>query len=217
MINRKCLWGLFSIFFITIIFAEGNRVLWDLGVVINTSIQQTTPNNVNSLSHSTIESYPQTMALIANPFISPTLSSIGEKVYDIPNILESANEIPLKNIHQIKLLASWFTININYPPIIEMISKIDFSKLEKNNGLDLNYWLANALLHTGQCTEAQDILHTNMALTLDDRSHFLLAMTYECQGEIREAQEEYLEFIKQFPNSDYKVTALIKSRMLGRR
>ena len=87
MINRKCLWGLFSIFFITIIFAEGNRVLWDLGVVINTSIQQTTPNNVNSLSHSTIESYSQTMALIANTFISPTLSSIGEKVYDITSII----------------------------------------------------------------------------------------------------------------------------------
>ena len=72
------------------------------------------------------------MALIANPFISPTLSSIGEKVYDIPNILESVNEISLKNIHQIKLLASWFTLNINYQPIIEMISIIDFSNLEKN-------------------------------------------------------------------------------------
>ena len=156
------------------------------------------------------------MALIANPFISPTLSPLGEKVYDITNILESVNEISLKNIHQIKLLASWFTLNINYPPIIEMISKIDFSKLEKNNGLDLNYWLANALLHTGQCTEAQDILHTNMALTLDDRSHFLLAMTYECQGDIRKAQEEYLEFIKQFPKSDYRAAALIKTRILGR-
>jgi len=56
-----------------------------------------------------------------------------------------------------------------------------------------------------------------MAFTKDDRFHFLLAMTYESQGRIKAAQEEYLEFINQFPNSEYKMTALIKARMLGRR
>ena len=55
-----------------------------------------------------------------------------------------------------------------------------------------------------------------MAFTMDERFYFLLAMIYESQGKIKEAQEEYLEFIKQFPKSDYKITALIKARMLGR-
>ena len=55
-----------------------------------------------------------------------------------------------------------------------------------------------------------------MDLTVDDRFHFLLAMTYESQGDINKAIEEYIEFSKQFPKSDYKVAALIKTRILGR-
>ena len=55
------------------------------------------------------------MALIANPFISPTLSSIGEKVYDIPNILESNNVKPYKytDVHLYKM--NWPTnlISVN--------------------------------------------------------------------------------------------------------
>ena len=51
---------------------------------------------------------------------------------------------------------------------------------------------------------------------MEDRFHFLLAMTYESQGRIYDAQEEYLKFVKQYPKSDYKVTALIKARILGR-
>jgi TolA-binding protein len=83
--------------------------------------------------------------------------------------------------------------------------------------MDLNYWLANAYLQTGQYTEAEDVILTNMTFTKDDRFHFLLAMTYESQNKIEAAWEEYLRFIKQFPKSDYKMTALIKARMLGRR
>ena len=54
-----------------------------------------------------------------------------------------------------------------------------------------------------------------MAFTKDDRFHFLLAMNYEAQGKIRDAREEYLKFVKQFPQSDYKMAALIKSRILN--
>ena len=108
-------------------------------------------------------------------------------------------------------------MQINYQPIIDMISQIDFSQLDENDCLDLNYWLANAFLHTGKYTEAENIIHTNMAFAQDDRFHFLMAMTYESQGKIKVAQEEYLKFINQFPNSDYKMTALIKARILGRR
>ena len=49
---------------------------------------------------------------------------------------------------------------------------------------------------------------------MDDRSHFLLATIFEHQNKINKAQEEYLNFIEKFPKSDYKMSALIKSRML---
>ena len=220
MTNRKCLLGLFSIFFITTIFATGERILWDLGVVIETVPQQIAPNtnkSLISLSNSEISPYSQIRALIANPFIPPTLSSLDEKVYNASNFLDSFSVTSVKNIHQIKRLAGQLTMQIHYQPIIDMISQVDFSQLDVNDRLDLNYWLANAFLHTGKYSDAENVILTNMESTMDDRFHFLLPMTYEAQGRINEAQEEYLEFIKQFPRSDYKVTALIKARMLGYR
>ena len=218
MMNKKYLLELFSLFLITTLFAEDSRMLWDFGVIIKTSVQQIDPiKNVKSLSNSEIDVSSQDKALIANPFIPPTLASLDEKVYDPPIISESLDEISLNNIHQVKLLAGRLTMQINYQPIIDMISQIDFNQLDENDCLDLNYWLANAFLHTGKYTEAENVIHTNMAFIKDDRFHFLLAMTYESQGRINAAHEEYLEFINQFPNSEYKMTALIKARMLGRR
>ena len=107
-------------------------------------------------------------------------------------------------------------MQINYQPIIDIISQIDLRQLDENDYLDLNYWLANAFLHTGKYKEAEDVILTNLELKMEDRFHFLLAMTYESQGRIDNAQEEYLKFVKQYPKSDYKVTALIKARILGR-
>ena len=218
MTNRKYLFGLFSIFFITTIFSEENRVLWDLGVIIKTSVQEISPNkSIKSLSNSEIESSSQVKALITDPFIPPTITSIDEKVYDTPILLESLDEISINSIYQVKLLVGRLTMKVNYQTIIDLIGQIDFSHLNENDRLDLNYWLANAFLHTGKYTEAEDVILANMASTMDDRFYFLLAMIYESQGRIEKAQKEYLEFIKQFPKSDFKVTALIKARMLGRR
>ena len=217
MTNKKYLLELFSLFFITTLFAEESRMLWDFGVIIKTSVQQIDPiKNVKSISNSEIDVSSQDKALIANTFIPPTLASLDEKVYDPPIISGYLDEISLNNIHQVKLLAGLLTMQINYQPIIDMISQIDFNQLDENDCLDLNYWLANAFLHTGKYTEAENVIHTNMAFTKDDRFHFLLAMTYEAQGKIKNARKEYLRFIKQFPKSDYKVTALIKARILGR-
>ena len=126
-------------------------------------------------------------------------------------------EIPFNNIHHVKILVSRLSLQINYQPIIDIINQIDFSQLDENDSIDLYYWLANAFLHTGQYTKAENLILTIMKSKVDDRFHFLLAMTYESHGEIMEAREEYLRFINQFPKSDYKVTALIKTRMLGRR
>ncbi len=218
MTNKKCLLGLFSIFFLTTIFSEENRTLWDFGVIIKTSVQiNDSEKNIQFLSNSELDPPFEIKALIADPFIPPTVASLDEKGYDSPIILESLDEISLNNIHQIKLLAGRLTMQINYQPIIDLISQVDFSQLDENDRIDLNYWLANAFLQTGQYTEAEDVINTNMMFTKDDRFHFLLAMTYESQNRIKVAREEYMRFIKQFPKSDYKMTALIKARMLGRR
>ena len=218
MRDRKYILGLFSIFFITTIFAEENKILWDFGLIIKPYVQQSLPKkNIKSLSNSVIEAPFQNKALIANPFVPPTLISFDNKVSAPPVFSEFLDKISFNNIQQIKLLAGRLTMQINYQPIIDIISQIDLRQLDENDYLDLNYWLANAFLHTGKYKEAEDVILTNLELKMEDRFHFLLAMTYESQGRIDDAQEEYLKFVKQYPKSDYKVTALIKARMLGQK
>ena len=217
MRNKKIFLGLFSIFFITPIFTNENEILWDFGVIINTSVNHNDSENILSpLSNLEIEPSSQTNALIADPFIPPTLISTGKKRYKPQFFSESLNVLSLNNINQVKLFASRLTMQTNYQLIIDIISQINFSIVDKNDTLDLMYWLANALLYTGKYKEAEDVIHANMPLAIDDRFHFLLAMTYEVQGKKKESWEEYLKFIKQFPQSDYKMAALIKSRILDR-
>ena len=172
--------------------------------------------NMKNVSTAEVESSSFSMALIANPFIPPTPSSFGEKVNSPTVLAESLDEISINNIHRVKLLVSRLTMNMNYLPIIDLISKIDLNKLVRKDFLDLNYWFANALLQTGKCSEAKNIIITNLVFAKDDRYHFLLALTYEKLGRTDEAKEEYLKFIKQFPKSDYAMSALIKARMLVR-
>jgi len=217
MTNRKYLLGLFSIFFITTIFSEGNRILWDFGVVIKTPVQQKDIKikNIKSIKYSEIESLSQVNALIANPFIPPTVSHVDEKTYDAQYLLGNVEGISLKDISRIKLQVGWLTIQNNFQAIIDMIRKIDLNQLNENDSVDLNYWLANAFLHIGNFNEAEAVILANMTTT-DDRFHFLLAMIYESQGKVKEARDKYLNFVIQFPNSYYKVTALIKAGMLGR-
>ena len=217
MRNKKIFLGLFSIFFITPIFTDENEMLWDFGVIINTSVNHNDSGKIISpFSNLETEPFPHSNALIADPFISPTLISTREKIYKPQFLPESFNALSLNNIYQVKLFASRLTMQTNYQLIIDIISQINFSLVNKNDSLDLMYWLANALLYTGNYKEAEDVIHANMPLATDDRFHFLLAMTYEVQGKKKESWEEYLKFIKQFPKSDYKMAALIKSRILDR-
>ena len=195
-------------------FQKAFRWLWK---ALKTPFEQSSyKKNIKSLSNSKIETDSQIKALIANPFIPPTLASPNEKVYDITPFSEYLDEISFNNIHQVKLLIGQLTMRNNYKAIIDMISQFDFSKLDENDCTDLNYWLANAYLHTGNHREAENIILNNLSFSRDARLHFLLAMTYESGGRKKEAQEKYLNFIKQYPESEYKVTALIKTRMLGR-
>ena len=217
MKNEKIFLGLFSIFSITLIFSNENEMLWDFGVIINTSINHNGSEKIiSSLSNLETESSSQTNALLADPFIPPTLVSNGEKRYKPQFLQESLNSLSLNNINQVKLIASRLTMQTNYQLIIDIIGQINFSGVDNNDSLDLMYWLANALLYTGKYKEAEDVINANMPLATDDRFHFLLAMTYEVQGKKGKSWEEYVKLIKQFPQSDYKMAALIKSRILDR-
>ena len=217
MKNEKIFLGLFSIFSITLIFSNENEMLWDFGVIINTSINHNGSEKIiSSLSNLETESSSQTNALLADPFIPPTLVSNGEKRYKPQFLQESLNSLSLNNINQVKLIASRLTMQTNYQLIIDIIGQINFSGVDNNDSLDLMYWLANALLYTGKYKEAEDVINANMPLATDDRFHFLLAMTYEVQGKKGKSWEEYMKLIKKFPQSDYKMAALIKSRILDR-
>ena len=166
MMNRKYLIGLFSILFITTIFSQGNRVLWDFGVVINTYAQHSpTEKSIKSISSSKKEFSYQDKALIGASFIPPTLITFDKKVNNIPILLESLAEISLDNIQQVKLLANRLTMQINYQPIIDMISQIDLKQLDENDFLDFNYLLADALFQTGKYKEAEDVILSKIDLT----------------------------------------------------
>ena len=198
-------------------FAVENTTLWDFGVII-TSVQQNTPNkDMQSLTKLEEDTPPQFMALIANPFIPPTKTSIDKKISVPPILLDKWERFTLNNIKQVQLLTSQLTLQLNYQSVIDIIGQMDLNQIDDNDKLDLNYWLANAFFHIGAYSKAEDIILSSIGQARDDRFYFLLAMTYEEQDKIQAAQKKYLQLIKQFPNSDYQVTALIKTRMLGRR
>ena len=89
-----------------------------------------------------------------------------------------------------------------------------FDDFQTNELQEINYWLANAFLNIGQYEMAENILLNNFQNEIDDKSNFLLATIFEHQNKREKAQKEYLNFIKKYPNSDYKMSALIKARML---
>ena len=56
MRNKKIFLGLFSIFFITPIFTDENEMLWDFGVIINTSVNHNDSEKIISpLSNFTVK------------------------------------------------------------------------------------------------------------------------------------------------------------------
>ena len=116
---KNNLYLLFSfVVFITILFSKENKILWDFGVVINTQNQK-----------NTIKYEPNVKALISNPFIPPIAKSI-ENEFIHPQII--SNSIDKKNsndINGIKLAAAKLTVKSMYLIVIEMINKVNFSKV----------------------------------------------------------------------------------------
>ena len=214
MKNKRIIFSLIGFTLIAILFSEEKQILWDLGVIIQASSQYVEYNENHTLSKKTITNNSKIKALISNPFIPP------RSIFNEKNVLNSQinsisiNEVFSDNIDQMKLLAAKLSVQAMYQPIINMISHLDVSNLENNDLAELNYWLANALCHTGQYTKAENVLLNNYKSIMNDESHFLLARIFEYQNKTKNARDEYLKLIKKFPSSDYKMAATIKARML---
>ena len=190
----------YFIFLITFqLFSQENNILWDLGVII-----ETPKKNLNET--------PNGRALISNSFISPTHKSNKNTSTTFKNIYH--NQFPKNDIKQIKTIITKLTIKELYQPIIDLIRELNLDDFQANELQEINYWLANAFLNTGQYEMAENILLNNFQNENDDKSNFLLATIFERQNKRKKAQKEYLNFIKKYPNSDYKMSALIKARML---
>ena len=203
MINRKYLLWLFSIFYIAIIFSEDQKILWDFGVKIKSSSKQDSLNKTN--------------ALIANRFVPPNSSNLLVEKKIPKNIsLNSNYRITVDNIYEIEILVARLTMKNNFQTIIDIITQIDLKQLNNYNCSNLYYWLANAYFYTGKYSDAKNIILSYMPSEIEDYSHFLLAMIYENTGEITSARSEYLQLIKEFPSSDLKQSALIKTRLLAK-
>ena len=201
---------LLTLFILSILplFSSENKIFWDFGVTINNSKKKI---NHNDKSQKELFTTPNGRALISNSFISPTRQSSKKMMIDM--IETDFNQISNYNINQIKLLIKKITLKKLYQPVIEIIKFVDLNNSELQ---ELNYWLANALLNTGKYEMAENIIITSFENEFDDKSNFLLATIYEHQNKTKKAQKEYLNLINNFPNSDYKMVASIKARMLDR-
>ena len=102
-------------------------MLWDFGVIINTSVNHNDSEKIiRPLSNSETEPFSKTNALIADPFIPPTLISTGEKKNNPQFLSESLIALSLNNINQVKLFASRLTMQTNYQLIIDIIFHNNF-------------------------------------------------------------------------------------------
>ena len=215
MKNKKVIFSLFFGFIlITSLFSEETQILWDLGVVIHTPIQNIESSKKIILSDKVKTKNSNIKALISNSFIPPRIIFNEKNMLSSQMNSTSINEVFFDNINQMKLFAAQLSVRNIYQPIIDMINLLDINNFEKNDLEELNYWLANALCNTGQYAEAENVLMNNYESIMNDESHFLLAMIFEHQNKIVNAREEYLNLIDKFPTSDYKMAATIKARML---
>ena len=83
----KNYWAVLFLFLLlyTTAFTEEKSVMWDFGVVINNSVQPIQHNGKNLSSPIKLTHvHSQDKALIADPFISPTLTSLTKTASDIP-------------------------------------------------------------------------------------------------------------------------------------
>ena len=107
-----------------------------------------------------------------------------------------------------------FFINNNHQKIVNSLMGKNLNNLKSEDRNDLIYWLANALFYSKEYSKAKELISQEMIKNKNDQLCLLLAMIYESEGLYKEARNEYLTIINEFPQSDYYLSAKIKMRIL---
>ena len=220
MMDNKYVLGLCVIgLFCSMVFSE-NDILWDFGVVIKPPDIQNN-QNVSLYKHPDNQEVfqPKINAVITDPFVPPVTSTLSSQISD-PSIIILPEKIMKliseKNIYQIRKEARKYYFKKNYRYVIELLYLRDLDVLSKKNQNDLEYLLADSFYHIGEYKKALEQVLSLLKQNKSARLYLLLAMIYESLGENNIAKEHYLKLITQFPDSDYIISARIKSRILDR-
>ena len=205
--------------FYSMLFSE-NNILWDFGVIIRQSDLQNNSNET-SFQHPANQKVFQTKinAVIADSFIPPSRSNLSSDFSDplVNKLSENIAELTLeKNIYQIGLMAKKYYLKKNYGYVIKLLLNRNLHLLSKHNRSDLEYLLADAFYRKGDHKKAEEQVLSLLKQYESDRLYLLLAMICESLGENNTANEHYLKLITHFPNSDYIISAKIKSRILDK-
>ena len=187
-----------------------NEVLWDQGVVITRPEIQNTKDISHQLPSKEKKSQTKINAVITDPFIPPVKKTFISK--------KSGQLIsePVKiSINQIKLAAEKSYFNNNYQHVIEILYQRDLSMLSKQNRERLNYLLAAAYYQMGYFDKARAQALSLLKQNESDELYLLMAMIYESLGDIKSAKDNYIKLISFYPESDYFMSAKIKTRILN--
>jgi len=187
-----------------------NEVLWDLGVVITRPEIQNVIEDPHPLSSKEKKAHAKINAVITDPFIPPVKKTFLSKKSS--QLISEPVEI---SINQIKLAAEKSYFNNNYQHVIEILCQRDLSMLSKQNRESLNYLLAVAYYRTGYFDKAKDQTLSLLKQNENDELYILIAMIYESLGDIKSAKDNYIKLISFYPESDYFISAKIKTRILN--
>jgi tetratricopeptide (TPR) repeat protein len=187
-----------------------NEVLWDFGVVITRPEIQNTKGISHQLSSKEKKTRTKINAVITDPFLPPVKKTFISKKSG--QLISEPIEI---SINQIKLAAEKSYFNNNYQHVIEILYQRDLSMLSKQNGESLNYLLAMAYYQTGCFDKAKAQALSLLKQNESDELYLLMAMIYESLGDIKNAKDNYIKLISLYPESDYFLSAKIKTRILN--
>ena len=79
----------------------------------------------------------------------------------------------------------------------------------------LNYLLAMSYYRTGSFDKAKAKVLSLLKQNENDELYLLIAMIYESLGDIKSAKDNYIKLICLYPESDYFISAKIKTRILN--
>ncbi len=187
-----------------------NEVLWDLGVVITQPEIQNVKEAPHPLSSKEKKTRAKINPVITDPFIPPVKKTFLSKKSS--QLISEPVEI---SINQIKLAAEKSYFNNNYQDVIEILYQRDLSMLSKRNRESLNYLLAVAYYRTGCFDKAKAKALSLLKQNESDGLYLLMAMIYESLGDIKNAKNNYIKLISLYPESDYFISAKIKTRILN--